>query len=357
MSVLILMTRLSDYMLNCIEAFKRDCPADIHVVHRRADTKQAPYHFENRGLGLVFHERESFSDAELTDFVNVLQPKLILCFGWSDKSYLNAVKRKPVCSVSIMTMDNQWTGSPKQLLGCVWSRLTLRQRFDFVWVPGARQYKFARRLGFSSESIFSGLYVANARNFNAAWDETRGAPIRRFIFVGRLVPSKGVLVLWEAFLEFQESSGSEWHLLCIGTGPLETFKPNHPQIRCTGFVQPADLPQLVQGGGVFVLPSIEEPWGLVVQEFALAGFPLILSDQVGASDQFLTEANGLQVRSGKIGDLVGAFRTFHEKSDGELGEMANASRILGESLSVDDWVLRMKTWLQLANDRLDGVQR
>lgn len=46
------------------------------------------------------------------------------------------------------------------------------------------------------------------------------------------------------------------------------------------------MTNLMKQCGVFILPSRIEPWGVVVHEFSAAGFPLLLSDQVGSAESF-----------------------------------------------------------------------
>ena len=42
------------------------------------------------------------------------------------------------------------------------------------------------------------------------------------------------------------------------------------------------------------MPSKKEPWGVVLQEMAIAGLPLLTSQHVGAATMFLEEhENGL----------------------------------------------------------------
>jgi len=55
------------------------------------------------------------------------------------------------------------------------------------------------------------------------------------------------------------------------------------RIRFVGFLNQSALPGLYAAADLFVLPSEEEPWGLIVNEVMAAGLPVIVSDQVGAA--------------------------------------------------------------------------
>ena len=55
-------------------------------------------------------------------------------------------------------------------------------------------------------------------------------------------------------------------------------------------------------GDVFALLSTHEPWGVVVNEAAACGLPLVLSDRVGAAYDLLRDSeNGFLVPAGDVG--------------------------------------------------------
>src|SRR5207245_9325823 len=60
---------------------------------------------------------------------------------------------------------------------------------------------------------------------------------------------------------------------------------------------------------VFALLSEREPWGVVVNEAAACGLPLVLSDRVGAAHDLLRDGeNGVLVPAGDAGAAAEAFR-------------------------------------------------
>lgn len=340
------MTRLSDYMLNCMKAWQASTGVTLHVVRYRVDAT-APFQFDTNQNGMHFYEREDLDRTSLMALARDVNPSLILCFGWMDKDYLNVVRYRTSSCTSVMTMDNQWLGTFRQGLGLVWSRFFVRPIFDHVWVPGPRQRKFAQKLGFKDGRIHEGLYAANAENFDPIWQGLDGTPpAKRLIFAGRYAREKGIEVLWDAFSTYCARSGSNIELWCIGHGPLEPTKSTHPQIRHLGFVQPDDLASLLAGGGIFVLPSLFEPWGLVVHEFALAGCPLVLSRHVGAADWFLGLENGFLVQKVNAESLIAAIRSVDQLTDEELKTMSKSSRRKAMKLTIHDWVRQADTFAE-----------
>ena len=73
----------------------------------------------------------------------------------------------------------------------------------------------------------------------------------------------------------------------------------HERIRHLGFVQAPDMPDVMAQCGQPVLPSTFEPWGWWYTNTA-AGFPLVLSDAVGAGERFLLDTvNGYRFEAGR----------------------------------------------------------
>jgi glycosyltransferase involved in cell wall biosynthesis len=118
----------------------------------------------------------------------------------------------------------------------------------------------------------------------AAARERMGASLDGFLalFVGRLVPEKGIETLLQAWRQAVVPGGSA--LAFAGSGPIA---PSGPDIHALGRVERDALPPLYAAADALVLPSIatatfREPWGLVSNEAMHQGTPVIASDAVGA---------------------------------------------------------------------------
>ena len=60
-------------------------------------------------------------------------------------------------------------------------------------------------------------------------------------------------------------------------------------IHFLGAVDNDKLAEVYRANDVFVLPSIKEPWGLVVEEAFNNGLPVILSDRIGCAESLLVK--------------------------------------------------------------------
>jgi glycosyltransferase involved in cell wall biosynthesis len=344
-SILILHSRLSDYFLNVFYEFKkRNLDIDIHIVYKSPDKNQAPFKFDFDRYDFSFYDEKDYNASSLASLTQTIKPKIIICNSWSFKKYLKTVKLFRNDCKTIMNMDNQFHGTFKQYLGIFYGHFYLSKLFDKVWVPGLPQKKFALKLGFKSDSILTGWYVANESIFKKKQVDLKFK--KRFVFVGRYVKVKGIEDLCKSFIKLQNNCPNDWELHCIGSGPLKDKIQEHPKIMHHGFLQPSEMNKILNEGGVFVLPSEFEPWGVVVHEYAMAGFPLICSSNVGAATEFINSKNGhiFNLKKDKSG-LYKCLKSFTEKSSEELQEMSLESLKLSKNVTVDDWVLKLKNEL------------
>lgn len=72
-------------------------------------------------------------------------------------------------------------------------------------------------------------------------------------------------------------------------------------VRFVGFRNQSEMPRYYDLCDVFVLPSVLEPWGLVINEVMTAGRAIIASDQVGSAQDLIQQGrNGLIFPAGDL---------------------------------------------------------
>jgi glycosyltransferase involved in cell wall biosynthesis len=122
------------------------------------------------------------------------------------------------------------------------------------------------------------------------------------LFVGGLTERKGIREVIAALSLLAEDDIPAWSVLFVGSGRLseeiETWARVHPQVpvALTGFVQPGELPGYFAAGDLFVMPSLEDVWGMVCLEALVAGLPQVTSVFAGAAHALVT--------SSEIGSVV-----------------------------------------------------
>lgn len=130
------------------------------------------------------------------------------------------------------------------------------------------------------------------------------------LFVGRLTPVKGVDYLVKAFLRIHRKFPKTC-LLIRGDGDLKSclqdFIRNHGLenfVIFLPFYVRRELPLLYAMSDIFVLPSLKEPFGLVLLEAMACGKPVIGTKIGGISDIIKDKENGFLISQSNIEELV-----------------------------------------------------
>lgn len=113
------------------------------------------------------------------------------------------------------------------------------------------------------------------------------------LFTGKLIPRKQPLLL-AAGLEAMRHKDRVW-LLVAGDGELReqaeaaSRRALGDRVTFLGFVNQTQLPRCYVASDVFVMASLKETWGLVVNEAMTMGLPVVLSDRIGCREDLLLE--------------------------------------------------------------------
>lgn len=343
--VTILYTELADYSLACFKALKSE-GVDIQLIHWPINP-EAPFTFDLSFIDEVF-SRDTLNRDTLRKKVSSFRPDLILCSGWMDKEYVALCRRFKGATTTVLSLDNHWSGSWKQHLARVISPFTLKRSFDRAFVPGKIQKKYAMKLGFSQDDIQTGFYSADTDKFEDYFKNSKSQPTisKRFLYLGRYVEHKGINDLWSAFKKYRKQGG-DWELWCVGTGDKFNERVQMEGIKHFGFVQPSELLPILKETDVYILPSHFEPWGVSVHEMATAGFPLLLSEAIGAKEQFLIDGeNGALFPSHNVDALAEKLTWISSLSDDEIFSMRSHSHELGKSHNPEIWAKILLSFLQ-----------
>jgi glycosyltransferase involved in cell wall biosynthesis len=168
----------------------------------------------------------------------------------------------------------------------------------------------------------------------ASWRIPASASVA--LFCAKLQPWKAPQDVLEAFAC---ANVPDSFLVYAGDGPLRGALEQRARnlgiserVRILGFVNQSQLPSVYRAADLFVLPSLYEPFGLVVNEAMLCSCPVAVSDQVGAKYDLVREGeNGYIFPTGNVDALAAIFRDF-------LADPAKRAR-MGEAARQ-----RMETW-------------
>jgi glycosyltransferase involved in cell wall biosynthesis len=236
----------------------------------------------------------------LTSALSKVDPQVIICGGYNYAASWRALlwaKRRGVRFV-LWSESNRYDA--RRDSRCVeFLKAYFLKHCDGFVVPGKASFEYLCALRSSENSISTApnavdndLFASQAaavRLHAAEFREKLKLPSRFILFVGRLVPEKGVFDLLEAYAKLDNSLRSELGLVFAGDGIsraelAENAKGISPGTVCfPGFAQREDLAGFYALADLLVLPTHSDPWGLVVNEAMACGLPIIVTNVAGCS--------------------------------------------------------------------------
>lgn len=335
--IVFLFTELSGYFLACLKQLEKE--AVVHVFHWPINP-EAPFKLDPIE-SVHFYDRKKYDLNSLQNTVAQINPDIIICTGWIDSDYVKVTKTFKSKIPTVLTLDNHWHGNMKQWLLASVSWFYIQTRFSHVWIPGSPQEKYAERLGFKSDRILKGYYSADTNYFSSLYQESSAQnrfSKKTFLYIGRYIESKGIKHLWKAFTDLKKEQPNNWKLICAGTGALFEERVKHPDIEHVGFLQPDQLQSIIDRSTAFILPSLYEPWGVVVHEMACAGMPMICSNQVGASSLFVNPGkSGFVYQMGDLEALKTHMKSMISMDLNTYKAFCEESRSLSKLISPQQW--------------------
>jgi glycosyltransferase involved in cell wall biosynthesis len=223
---------------------------------------------------------------------------------------------------------NLWTESTTRDMRRGYSPIEfLKTRFlrgcDGFVVPGKSSVEYLKNYGVSAEMIFTAPNAVDTEFFAHRAEVIRRdaalhrkalrLPARFFLFVGRLVPEKGIFDLLRAYRALGAEVRTEMGLVFVGDGTarsavLQSVAATIPgSIQTVGFAQRESLPSYYALADILVFPTHSDPWGLVVNEAMACGLPVISSAAAGCVYDLVESGwNGRVVATGDVGQLASA---------------------------------------------------
>jgi glycosyltransferase involved in cell wall biosynthesis len=124
----------------------------------------------------------------------------------------------------------------------------------------------------------------------------------RFLFAGSLVERKNVVALADAFATLDAGS-----LTLLGDGPLRAQLEGRPGVRLAGRVGHDEVPTWIAACDVLCLPSLTEPFGMVLLE-AMAMERSVVATRVGGPPEFVPPPAGILVDPHDVADIARGLR-------------------------------------------------
>jgi len=332
-SIVYLWAEITGYVYGVLEELTK-YTSTLDVVHWDVLEHNSSLYKNVGGDRICFHRRTQTSDEDIYEILSDRAPSIIVVSGWMDKGYIKACvryKRSNPCVQIVVGIDDQWIGSFRQHLGKFYYKLCYRQLFDYMWVAGNAQFAFARMFGYKQNEIIPYLYSGA---FPYQGEPTNIS--RRFVYIGRLLKSKGVDLLIEAHKQLTVSERKKFPLYIVGNGELRQYVEAQREdcIVYQDWATPEQVSNILTAGGIGVMASRKEQWGVAIHEYTQHGLPVLLSDICGAANEVcLSGFNGYTFKSDSLDDLICKMRLFIGMSEESLMLMSRNSLQLSNQIT------------------------
>jgi glycosyltransferase involved in cell wall biosynthesis len=188
------------------------------------------------------------------------------------------------------------------------TRVLLRNAGAILALTEAMRMKMWESTSRTVEVIPNGIEITMADNH--APDHVRNEAGYNIIFIGRLIPVKGIPFLLEAMTKVLKRI-PEAGLTIVGDGEerdrlkqLTLSLGIEKSVRFIGTVPHEKIQACLQRAEVFVLPSISEGFPNVIAEAMSAGLPVVASRAGGIPDIIVNNENGYLVETGDTDALA-----------------------------------------------------
>ncbi len=228
-----------------------------------------------------------------------------------------------------------------------WWKETIKRRrlktCHAALVGGQAQKDYLVKLGLAEDRIFLGYDVVDIAHFGcgAGAARSKAANFRRqlslpdkfFFACTRFLPRKNVDGLLRAYSVYRaHSTARPWSLVIAGSGAEGArLRKLEKELRLegvfwAGFQQYHQLPQYYGLATAFIHAAKSEPWGLVVNEAAASGLPLLISRTVGARYELVRDRfNGFLFDPNSVSDICEALLRISRLPAHEVEDMGRRS--------------------------------
>ncbi|MCY7359489.1 MAG: glycosyltransferase [Rudanella sp.] len=288
------------------------------------------------------------------------KPDVLCLTGYYDPAQLALLAYARLTGVPVvMQMESTALDNDRSFVKEQVKQFIIRQCNGFFCF-GSPQADYLNQLGVSPARILLQKSAVDNQALLRAYQlaiqerETRQQALRlpahNFIFVGRLIEPKNLPMLLRCFADAvsQSPNKANWGLILLGDGPQEVALKQQVQelaLETQVFFRPAtpwyQVPDVLALADVLVLPSVSEPWGLVVNEAMVCGLPVLVSDRCGCAKDLVRDGqNGYLFDPGQPAQLTGRLLAFmNEQAD--RGQMGQESQGIIQSWSVSSVAAEM----------------
>jgi glycosyltransferase involved in cell wall biosynthesis len=269
--------------------------------------------------------------------------------GHNHASYLIAMLAAKVFGTSVMMRCETHLGlhssGLKRTLRKPLMRVLYNRVCDLCLPIGTLNEEFYLSHGVTRNRLFTVPYAVDNEYFTSAPPLSNGTDLREalgiaqdqpiILFASKLLSRKRPMDLLVAFHRLHEQKVNA-ALVFVGSGEQQLQLNNYARkhqlsdVHVLGFRNQSELPKYYSMADVFVFPSENEPWGLVLNEVMCAGLPVVASREIGAVRDLVRHGeNGFTYDAGDIDQLSSCLRELLEAPEKRM-QMGKQSRAIIE---------------------------
>ncbi len=211
---------------------------------------------------------------------------------------------------------------------------------DALWFPSEDYYNSYSMFNNKGIHFFYGLNCIDNDLFR--YNGIKQFDHNILISVARLVPLKNfgnLLAAWKKV----ESAGLDTKLVIIGDGQdfddliAKKSELGLMNVEFLGIINNTKIPEYYFKADAFILASLYESWGLVVNEAMAAGLPVLLSNKINAKGKLLDEnKNGFSFDPLDVDEMAAAIIKFINMPTEAKEKMSKRSLQIIESMSYEN---------------------
>ncbi len=244
---------------------------------------------------------EIFKELRTHRFSVIIIPGYAYVICWCALFYSILTRKKIIVSFDSTEIDN-----PKS-----WWKEPIKRWFinkcDASMCYGDKSREYLIKLGMSPNNIYTRCQATDNQKvaeihsvaiLNREFNLIQGnLCLHNFIYVGRLSKEKNLEILLSAYTKVKlgNEHAADWGLIIVGDGPEKEAlqqlvgKVGARDVCFTGGLPWEEIPKYHALSDVLVLPSMSEPWGLVVNEAMACGLPVLVSNHCGSAYELVSE--------------------------------------------------------------------
>lgn len=263
-------------------------PSGYHTRYLNTRSIKSKNQYIHFGLNVLKHLSELDPHVVITSGYG---PVMLLALYWC------VIRRRPHIPFTDGTLDSE-------------SNLTFVHRFvrkkvftrSSAFVGASKKsLELFKSYGVSEEALFQSCLCVNNEIYFPQPKQNRPFDL---MFAGQLVDGKMPDFFVDVARELSLRRG-RCRVLIVGSGPRsgdihDRLKESGIEFFMPGFIQPAALPNFYQQAQLFLFPTRQDAWGVVANEAAAAGMPIITVPEAGSANELVIDGHNGYVLSADV---------------------------------------------------------